>query len=98
MKIFFCCLIFICLSLSGCMGKLEKYLRNNISEYREFVVYGQDDGVSASLMCGEREVDYKINGIATELIEFGVLTINAEDETLLQDGVGYVLFVGTGVA
>lgn len=77
------------------MGKLEKFVRNNIAEYREFVVYGQDDGVSASLMCGEREVDYKINGVVTELIEFGVLTINAEDEVLLQDGVEYVLFVGT---
>ena len=77
------------------MSKLERLVRDNISEYREFIVWGQSGDVSASLMCGMREVDYKINGIATDLIEFGVLTIGAKDESLLIAGVEYILFVGT---
>ena len=60
----------------GCTDKkLNSYLENNIAEIREFVVFGQNDNLSASLMCGKREIDYKMDGYATSLIEFGVITI-----------------------
>lgn len=67
----------------------------NIAEFREFAFYGKDEQISASLMCGVREREYKINGYATDLVEFGVLTVTINDDSLERDDAKYVLFVGT---
>ena len=80
--------------LGGCGSSLNQMVRNNIAELREFVVYGKEEDISVSLMCGYREVNYKINGYATELIEFGVITINILGNADKEDG-KYILFVGT---
>ncbi|MBQ9791580.1 MAG: hypothetical protein IJW28_03235 [Clostridia bacterium] len=63
------------MSVWGC-GKDTTFiaLNNSISEKRISVASGKTEGVSATIMCGYRERDYVINGVASELIEFCVLT------------------------
>ncbi|MGN0960934.1 MAG: hypothetical protein ACI4PF_01895 [Christensenellales bacterium] len=94
MKFIFFVFLVTSMFFSGCTSSMEKLVKSNISEFREFVVYGKDNDISVSLMCGVRENEYKINGYATELIEFGVITVNLKED-LNKDNAIYVLFVGT---
>lgn len=87
--------ILICSLFSGCGVGLKNKVYNNLSEMVDFVVVGVADDVSVSLMCGRREVDYKINGVSTELVPYGVLTLCLGEELDSSMEVKYVLFVGT---
>lgn len=93
MRFIFLILIFI-FGISGCGVTIKDKVWNNISELREFVVYGKDDNMSITLMCGRREVDYKYDGFSTNLIPFGVITVKHNDSTNIKEG-RYVLYVGT---
>ena len=81
--------------LTSCTGKYENLLKSNTAEVREFVFEGQVNDIKANLICGLREKEYKINGYATELIEFGVLTFEMSNigdyDTSLAS---FVIFVG----
>lgn len=95
MKLF---LLLICgiFCLTACTNKYENLLISNTAEVREFMMEGAATSVKASLICGKREKDYKLNGYASELIEFGVLTFTLDnvqdyDETIAK----YILNVGT---
>ena len=79
--------------LCGCDIGLKNKVYNNIAEIVDFVVVGGGDNLSISLMCGRREMEYKSDGVATELIPYGVLTLYVDDKDITQ--VEYVLFVGT---
>lgn len=95
MKIFLL-LFFSIITLTACNNKYENLLKSNTAEVREFLMEGKSDNVSATLICGMREKDYKVNGYATDLIEFGVITFTIDniddyDESLAN----FVLMVGT---
>jgi len=53
MKIFL--LIIFCLCCLVCSKGLVQDLNNNISEVREFVVFGERENIMATLTCGYRE-------------------------------------------
>ena len=93
MGLFFCLLCGL-MFLSGCDAKLEQNIWDNVAEYRQFVVFGDNDNMSVTFMCGKREVDYKSDGVATDLIPFGVITITL-DRNIPIDTMNYVLYVGT---
>lgn len=77
MKIF---LFLICaFFISSCGKNYSNFIESNIAEIREFIMTGKNQEVSANLMCGMRECDYILNGIATSLIEFGVITFEIEN-------------------
>lgn len=85
----------ICSLLGGCSLGLETKIYNNLSEIVDFVVCGENETMSVSLMCGRREVEYKINGYSTELIPYGVLCVSLKNDDENIGNVDYVLFVGT---
>ena len=96
MKFVFFMLILGTFFLGGCQSSLENKIWDNIAEVRQFMLLGQDEGISATLTCGMREIDYKINGYATEVIEFGVITICLDDiDNIVYDKAEFVMFVGT---
>jgi hypothetical protein len=68
---------------------------NNIAEIREFMLFDRDDEACVSMICGHRESEYKLNGFATDLIEFGVVTVSMFKEMSGDLTMNYVLFVGT---
>jgi len=89
-------LIFSVFLFSGCQSGLEKQIWDNIAECREFVMVAKDDRFSISLACGEREIDYKMDGYANELIPFGVITVTVCNiEGFVVDGSRFILYVGT---
>lgn len=95
MKLFFLLLITMCLC-SGCGNKYEKYLKNNTAEIRNYLFVGSDDNIDVSLISGKREKTYIVNGYATELVDFGVLTFLPKKNLELDYTIAnYVLFVGT---
>lgn len=75
MKLFFLFLSMITI-FSGC-SKID-YIDKNIAEIRNFLYEGKVDDVTATLVCGYRESEYVLDGYATELVEFGVLTFDIE--------------------
>ncbi|MDY5676867.1 MAG: hypothetical protein SPK63_03660 [Eubacteriales bacterium] len=95
MKLFF--LIFLaCLTFYGCSSNTEKTLRKNTAELREYLYEGSVDGVSASLIFGKREKNYIVNGYATELIEFGVVTFDVPEDIEVDETIAkYVVTIGT---
>lgn len=94
MKFIFFAIIILC-CITGCSTKLEKLITDNISEIREYVLFAKNEDVSVSFMCGERESDYKMNGVTSELIPFGVITVTNISETFQSSDISYVLYVGT---
>jgi len=93
MKIFL--LIIFCLCCLGCSKGLVQDLNNNISEVREFVVFGERENIMATLTCGYREDVYKIDGVSNNLIPFGVITVFVDGSYWNNKNVEYNLFVGT---
>lgn len=95
MKIFLL-LFFSIITFAACTNKYENLLKSNTAEVREFLMEGESDGVSATLICGMREQEYKINGYATNLIEFGVLTFDLNNSDEFDENLAnFVLFVDT---
>ena len=80
MKRYFLILFFVVnIMLGGCYKDTTFIaLNNSIAEKRISLVYGECDGVKATIMTGYREEDYVINGVASNLIEFFVLTFYVE--------------------
>lgn len=94
MKIFLLLIISI-FAFSSCQTK-DKYIKENLAEIREFLYEGSNEEVKATLVCGKRESEYVLNGYATSLVEFGVLTFyiqNIDDYSI--ENKKYALIVGT---
>lgn len=93
----FVCFITCFIVLTGCSSVEYRLAKENIAEIRECLYVGENKEINATLSCGKREKDYVINGYATELIEFGVLTfelLKPVDEFENFEPM-FVLFVGT---
>lgn len=90
-------ILFSALTLVGCAGtnKLYDFAKANIAEVRENMYVGESDNLKVSLISGLREKDYVVNGLATSVVEFGVLTFVFKTEVALPETVNYVLTVGT---
>ena len=91
-------IIFLLIAVSMVFSSCSKnnYLEDNIAEIRECLYEGKNEDVSVNFVCGKREKDYVLNGFATELIEFGVLTFDIKDKEKYATQTGkYVLTVGT---
>ena len=97
MKRYFLILFFVVISLLGGCGKDETFvaLNNSLAEKRISLAYGECDGVKATIMTGYREEDYVINGVASNLIEFFVLTFYVDGFDAYDYGVAtFVLNIG----
>lgn len=95
MKIFFLILL-IPFVFVGCTSRYESLLINNISEARQFIYEGEDDGVKATFICGYREEDYVADGKTTPHKDFGVVTFDLEDEIEIDKTIAkFVLTIGT---
>ena len=81
----------------GCanVNKFYNFANKNIAEVRKNMYVGETDNLKVSLISGLREKDYVINGFATELVEFGVLTFMFKTDVALPETVNYVLTIGT---
>lgn len=89
-------LLFLSFSImlfSSCASKFH-LAKDNIAEVRTVLYEASNDRVSVTYMCGYREEEYIINGYATPLIEFGVLTFDFEDIRLDNDPM-FALIIGT---
>ncbi len=101
-KIFLLICFFICfvistgLAFTGCTNKYVNLTKENLAEVRHNLYAGETDNLSVTFMSGYREKDYVINGYNTQLIEFGVVTINLKNDNISKsDTANYVLLVNT---
>ena len=85
--------VILCSCFSGCGVRTKTMVWNNIAEIVDFVVCGEKNDMSISLMCGRREVLYSLDGVATELIPYGIITVCVPNNMQV-DNIEYVLFVG----
>ena len=97
MKFFLVFVIAIMSLMTGCAKSVERHLWDNMAEIRESVVFGRSDEMYVTIMSGEREGEYKLNGYATSLIPFGIITVDILQENTkdIEGDMSYVLFVGT---
>lgn len=94
MKLFF--LLLCVIVLSSCGNKYENMLKNNTAEVRKYLLEAKDEQMNVSLILGLREKNYIVNGYATDLIEFGVLTFEFSDYgNIDKSSASYELLVGT---
>lgn len=96
--IMFVLMAMVCVfTLSGCGSKkLVQIVQSNLAEVRYNLMLGSNSNITSSLMSGKREKDYVVNGIATESVDFGVLTFKVlNEDVVFTDDVKYVLTVGT---
>ncbi len=83
-------------SFTGCTSKMLKLTQNNIAEVRYNIYAGTGGTIHATFMSGMREKNYVVNGYATELIPFGVLTFTLPDtENTKPEQATYILKYGT---
>ncbi len=83
-------------SLTACTSKMLKLTQSNIAEVRYNIYAGTGGSIHATFMSGMREKNYVVNGYATELIPFGVLTFTLPDtESTKIEQATYLLKYGT---
>lgn len=77
MKKILCCLliIFCTIVFAGCSNPMIKIVTNNMSDMRINYFMGENDMLYANLSCGYRESNFAYDGVSTEQVECGVLTI-----------------------
>lgn len=93
MKLFFLiiCSLFV---FSSCQNKYEVYLRNNTSEIRKCIFVGECEDFECSLILGEREKNYIVNGYSGDCVEFGIISFDFQEKESLESG-NFALTVGT---
>ncbi len=98
----FICLILVLLTavfvMNACSSKTLKLVQENIAEVRYNIYAGKAENVSATFMSGKREKDYVLNGYATSLIDFGVLTFDVNNDNLTSNNyASFVLVTDTNI-
>ena len=69
--------VILCISvLYACKSPQYNKAIDNLAEIRNNIYIGENESVKGVFMSGEREKEYVINGYATPLIEFGVITFS----------------------
>ena len=85
MKKFLIITLAVILGTTGIMALVQPtnlaLAQKNISEVRYNLFRGSNDALSATLMTGEREEDYILNGIAENLMDFGIITVLFKEST-----------------
>ena len=93
--LFFIGILFCTSILSGCTSKYFTYAKDNISEIRTILYYYQDENITVKFDSGYREENYKIDGIHTSNIPFGVVTFFVKDSIDKSITPQFVLLLGT---
>ena len=89
-------LLFGIFCLTGCSNKMLNLASSNIAEVRYNIYSGNTNEISATFMSGLREKDYIVNGYATKLTPFGILTFNLHNVQIDNtDTATYLLKHGT---
>ena len=84
------CVIFI----DACSPKTLALVQENIAEVHYNIYAGASDEVSCTYSAGKREIDYKLNGYATELIDFGLITFVVNNPNVVADAPSFELSYG----
>lgn len=92
MKLFFLILFTFVFTLVGCTRSDVEILKKNTAEVREKLWLGEVDNISVSFTCGIREKTYIANGIATDVVEFGIIAFELADESI--ENCKYELLLG----
>lgn len=64
-----------CFSFVGCKENIASYLKSNVSETCTNYYVGQTNDFSVSLFSGEREENYKLDGVSTKLVPFSIISV-----------------------
>jgi hypothetical protein len=99
MKKFLITTLAVIIGTTGIMALVQpsnlELAQKNISEVRYNLFRGSSEALSATLMTGEREEDYILNGIAEDLMDFGIITVIFKQPTSeLMGSPTYKLTVG----
>jgi hypothetical protein len=72
-------IIVLVFPLTACQSALNKY-SSNISEIRDEVMIGESENFTVTLISGERENPFEVDGKTDEKIDFTVVTITPKHE------------------
>ncbi len=93
-KIFILALLLCVLPLTACGKKSNLNLADKVIEKRENLFVACDDLYSATLSTGTREQDYNLDGVVTEAVPFGILTLTRLDNhPLANDTYSYIVTI-----
>ena len=67
---------------SSCKESEYEICRREISETRECFYFVRNSDFVASFTSGQREGDYQLDGVHTEMVDYGVLVVDFVDKTL----------------
>lgn len=85
-KVLFSLLMVAPILLAGC-GQKEFNLKDYVSEITNVYYQAEGDGVNASISIGQREIDYKVNGISGALCDFSLIEVkfdSAKNEDVIE--------------
>jgi len=97
-KLFIFTLCAMCLCLFTACGASKIDLNEYIIEERTNLFTACDDMYSVTLSSGMREMDYNLDGIKNDMLEFAVLTLARNDgEPLANDTYNYSITIGEDI-
>lgn len=73
-------LFVVMLGLTACGKTTKKWAVENMAEITKEYYFGENDDVFVTLAVGEREKDYLLNGQATELVNFSLLSLKFKED------------------
>ena len=73
----FCIIFIFCTTIffTGCANRFEQLVKQNMSDMRINFFEGENDLLYADLSCGYREQNFAYDGISTQKVECGVLSV-----------------------
>ena len=72
MFLFILCFVFV---TTGCSSSLERMVENNMSDIRINYFTGENEEYYVNLSCGYREETFAYDGVSTNKVECGVITL-----------------------
>ena len=93
-KICLLALLLCLVPLTACGKNYNINLADRVIEKRENLFVAYDDLYSATLSTGTREQDYNLDGVVTEAVPFGILTLTRTDlHPLANDTYSYIVTI-----
>ncbi len=83
-KIFYVVLIglFATIIIIGCSDNVYPLVLNKVSEVRRNILTYRDEEIYSTIMSGEREEEYKVDGIHNNNINFTIITLDFVDKAI----------------
>lgn len=74
-----------CFCFFGCQQNISNYLKSHVSENCSSYYVAQTNDFSVTLFSGERESNYKLDGVSTQKVDYSILSVKKKSDITFEE-------------